>query len=336
MKKLISIFIFTLSFFVVLFSSCAKKDGESFTGFAMGSPVSITVYGKHKGFSGNDAVNKAKQLEGLISSVASDAEVYRLNESEGPVKLSAETIEIINRTEEIYKETSGRASVAAGALTNLWGFETDDFKQPSDDQIKKALISTIDENIIIDGDTVELKNGAKLNLGSVGKGRACDNILKYIKEYSGITGAVAISGGSVGVFGKPLNRDSFTIGIRNPYGKVNDYFATVNLNDSFISTSGDYEKTFTGSDGKKYFHILDLKTGYPVKTDLTSVSVIAKNGLTSDALSTACFILGEEKSLKLLKKYDAEAVFVYHDKTVSITSGLSKVFELKDSAYRLK
>lgn len=336
MKRLSGIFILFLGFFVVLFSSCEKKDGESFTGFAMGSPLSITVYGKSRDFSGDAAINKAKQLESLISSVAGEAEISRLNASSEPMALSDETVEIINKTEEIYKETSGRASVAAGALTRLWGFENDDFKQPSDEQIKKALISTLDENIVIDGKIVALKNGAKLILGSVGKGRACDNIIKYIREHNGITGAVVTSGGSVGVFGKPSGHDFFTIGIRNPYGKSNDYFATLRLNDAFVSTSGDYEKNFIGTDGKKYFHILDLKTGYPVESDLTSVSVIANDGLTSDALSTACFILGEEKSSKLLKKYNAEAIFVYHDKSVSITSGISKCFELKDGTYKLK
>lgn len=336
MKKLSSIFILLLGLFVVLFSSCSKNSGESFTGFAMGSPISLKVYGKDKSFSGESALNKANELELLISSVAGDAEIYRLNASDKAVRLSDETVEIINKTEEIYKETSGRASVAAGALTKLWGFETDDFKQPSDEQIKKALISTIDENVVVDGNTVTLKNGAKLVLGSVGKGRACDNIIEYIKTKKGITGAVATSGGSVGVYGKPYDRDFFIIGLRNPYGKTNDCFATVKMNNAFVSTSGDYEKTFIGTDGKKYFHILDLKTGYPVETDLTSVSVIAKDGLTSDALSTACFILGEENSIKLLKKYNAEAVFVYHDKTVSITSGLSNCFELKDSTYKLK
>ncbi len=109
----------------------------------------------------------------------------------------------------------------------------------------------------------------------------------------------------------------------------------LSLTDAFISTSGDYEKRFTAEDGKTYFHILDLTTGYPVQTELTSVTIKAPTGLLSDALSTLCFILGKEESLPILEKYNADAVFVYKDRTVFATDGIKPYLKITNGDYSL-
>lgn len=99
--------------------------------------------------------------------------------------------------------------------------------------------------------------------------------------------------------------------------------AVINCGPCCISTSGDYEKVLIGPDDKKYHHILDPKTGYPAESNITGVTIVCDSGVLSDALSTACFILGYgDKSLKLLEDYDAEAIFVMKNKTVLITDGI--------------
>ena len=88
------------------------------------------------------------------------------------------------------------------------------------------------------------------------------------------------------------------------------------MDEGFVSTSGDYERYFE-KDGRRYHHILDATTGYPAETDIISVTVVCDSGIVSDALSTACFILGEENSLDLLSEYNASAVFVDKDMNIS-------------------
>ena len=104
---------------------------------------------------------------------------------------------------------------------------------------------------------------------------------------------------------------------------------------AFISTSGSEERFFE-TNGKRYHHIFDAKTGYPVVSELKSVTVVAKSGLISDALSTACFILGKEKSTELLKSYGADAVFVTSKNEIYVTDGLSDKFTLINNDYVLK
>ena len=88
-------------------------------------------------------------------------------------------------------------------------------------------------------------------------------------------------------------------------------------------------------DGVRYHHILDPSTGYPADSGLISVTIVCDNGLLSDGLSTACFILGLEKSQSLLKKYNAEAVFVDKDKNVYMTDGMKDMFELTNDNYKI-
>ena len=89
-------------------------------------------------------------------------------------------------------------------------------------------------------------------------------------------------------------------------------------------------------DGKRYHHILDPNTGYPVWNGLDSVTVVCDSGLLADGLSTACFVLGMDDALELLEKYNAEAVFVDEDKNVYLTDGIKDRFELMKNTYTVK
>ena len=102
---------------------------------------------------------------------------------------------------------------------------------------------------------------------------------------------------------------------------------TLSLKGGFLSTSGSYEKTFS-QEGKTYHHLLDPKTGMPVENGLVSVTIVSDSGALSDILSTACFVLGEEKGMELLEQYDAEGIFIRDARTVRVTSGLKDSFQI--------
>lgn len=254
--------------------------------------------------------------------------------------MSSKTYDELRTVCDVYSDSHGKAAALSGALTELWGFDTDEFRLPSEDEIISAKEKCGDDKLIFDdGKKVYIPDGAKLNLGSAGKGIALDEAVKKIDEINSqggkITGAVISVGGSVATYGLPKKGKSWNVGIRDPYQTENDYFAVLSLTDAFISTSGDYEKRFTAEDGKTYFHILDLTTGYPVQTELTSVTIKAPTGLLSDALSTLCFILGKEESLPILEKYNADAVFVYKDRTVFATDGIKPYLKITNGDYSL-
>ena len=134
-------------------------------------------------------------------------------------------------------------------------------------------------------------------------------------------------GGSLLIYGDR----TFSVGIVNPDNDKQS-MGTLKLKNVCVSTSGSYEKFFE-QDGKRYHHILNATTGYPANGEFKSVTVVCESGLLSDALSTVCYIVGYRKSIEILEKYEAEAVFIFNNNAVKVTDGLSNKFELTDDSY---
>ncbi|MBQ9279072.1 MAG: FAD:protein FMN transferase, partial [Lachnospiraceae bacterium] len=178
------------------------------------------------------------------------------------------------------------------------------------------------------------KEGMMLDLGATGKGYALDVAYEMLTEHN-ISGAMVSVGGSILIYG---TKDSYKkedntwkVGIRDPKGSQEDLIGYLEYPceegfSRYISTSGSYEK-YIEKDGVRYHHIYDSKTGYPASSGLASVTVVCDNGLKSDGLSTACFVLGYEKSKELLRHYNAEAVFIDEDNNVTVTDGLKDIYK---------
>lgn len=312
---------------------------------AMGSVVQVQVYGGTKTRAQELAAAAGDSVQALdrqtLSIHETTAELYRLNHTntaQAPAKVSDALLDALAQTKEIYAHSDKKAALASGALTALWGVDIDAFRVPSTQEIAAAMALCTDDTVTLSrtAGTVSFAQGQVLNLGSVGKGIACDGaraVLQDAIKRGEITGAIISVGGSVGALGSADGEGTaWRVGIRDPYGTQNDYFATLQVGTTFLSTSGSYEKQFT-ENGKTYHHILDLTTGYPAESPLCAVTVSAQTGLQSDALSTLCFLLGAEDGCKVLELYNAEAVFVYADKTIFVTEGLKNSLQIENTAY---
>ena len=327
------------------FSSCSqiKTKSSSQSDVIMGSVVTVKTYcasDESNAQLQQEILGRIRQLDSLISKNDENAVLCQINRGlPYSDKDIHELIKYLKSTVDIYSVSGGKLAVTSGALTELWGFDNGEFRKPDRDEIQNAVSLCDDSKLILDTDsnTVSFADGQVLNLGSVGKGIACDKAGERLMLTSQFCeGAVISVGGSVGVFGTHDGKDVWNVGIRDPFGSENDYFAVLSVKgNSFISTSGNYEKFFE-YEGQTYHHILDLTTGYPADSGLVSVTVKADTGLLSDALSTMCFVLGREKSDGILKSYGADAVFVYTDKSVEVTEGLEESLSIKNGEYTLK
>lgn len=332
----------------VALAGCARQEQTPVqkNGIAMGSVVSVKLYNTDAQTADTLCAQVFAELQRLDTQVLSKntetSELWRLNQSvhpEIPQEISSELYTALLDTKNIYAYSYCRAAVASGALTEIWGMDTEEFRVPSEAEIDAAKRLCTDDTVQLDEENrVAFREGQKLNLGSVGKGIGCDRAVAVLLQ-NGFSreqsGAVISVGGSLGVLGSPKAGGDFTVGVRDPFGAENEYFATLKTGECFISTSGSYEKTFT-ENGKTYHHLLDLASGYPAETQLVSVTVRAKNGLLSDALSTLCFLVGEEKARPIVSQYSADALFVYADKTVHMTDRLRDAVTITDSTYHLE
>ena len=334
------VLIIILAIFMFLRADTNENSFE-ITNAAMGTYVHQTVYGGNAEEVASKAIEDINNLENLISWRIDGSDIAKINASSGKdwVDIDPYTTQILTKSLEVSKKSMGALDPTILPVSLLWGFDTNNQRVPSDDEIQEALKLVNYKNLKVNTDVNRaklFKEGMGLNLGAIGKGAACDKAIETYKNEGAKSGIIAV-GGSVAVFGSKPNRTDWRIAIRDPFKDDNDdssNMAIVPIKSGCVSTSGAYEKNFYDN-GNFYHHILDPKTGYPSETGLASVSVFCDSGVLTDMLSTSCYILGRENSLELLKYYKAEAVFIDNNKNVYVTSGLKGKVSITNDEYKL-
>jgi len=276
-----------------------------------------------------------ERLDHLINYYSPESELSMINKNAGimPVRVSPETLNLIEKSVYIAKITGGAFDPTVSPLLRLWRFEDrgKDHGVPSKDAIEKALRLVDYRKIQIEHEksTVFLEDrGMEIDLGGIAKGYAADRAVEAIKE-KGITAALVAVAGDIRGYG---TRD-WKIGLQNPRPVADnkkpweDVIATLQLKDKAISTSGDYQRYFI-KDNRRYHHILDPHTGYPADTGLISVSVIATEGYLSDSLATAVFVLGVERGLRLLRTLGLSGILITRDMKLHITKDIEENIDI--------
>jgi thiamine biosynthesis lipoprotein len=324
---------FLLLSVVLVFEGCALQVNFERQETCMGTFAKITCIGKNKEFC-SVAIDKAFEeigrVENLLSKFKESSEISILNNSgTEPAKIGAETLQIIKKAKKFYEASGGAFDISVSPLLKLWGFydKNKTIAELYDRDIKEKLNLIGLEKIIIDDDkrTVSFKFlGMALDLGGIAKGYAVDKARDVMLNL-GVKNALISIGGEIFCIGEGIGKNSWNVGIRHPL-KPDKVIATLNLKNKAVSTSGAYEN-FVEIREKRFGHIIDPRTGYPVENDLVSVTIIADDCVTADALATAVFVLGKEKGLALINEYRAEAVLISKDKdglNISVTENLKK------------
>lgn len=317
-----------------LYLNFGVDRGTTVTTYSMGSYVQQTVYGKKQEEAAQQAASAVTQLEDLISWRKEDSDVARLNQAAGEdfLEIDSRTYEILESSLAVCGASGGAFDVTIAPLSRLWDFDgTPSLPEDSQIQEMKSRVDYTSLSLLEDGTAALRKKGTALDLGAVGKGAACDAAVDAYLE-ANVSGIVSV-GGSVGVLGEKPNGQPWHIALRDPESQGS--LGTLSIREGFVSTSGSYEKQFT-QDGVTYHHLLDPATGYPAESGLVSVTVWSPTGTLSDALSTACFVLGLEDSLPLLEEFGAQAIFIDEEHHITATAGFSERFQLEDSGYTLE
>ena len=167
----------------------------------------------------------------------------------------------------------------------------------------------------------------QLDFGGIAKGWAGDRAVQLLRG-CGVTSAIVRLGGNIHTVGTKPDGSAWRVGIEDP--DTGNTLAAVSVTDRAVVTSGSYQRFFTW-DGQRYHHILDPDTGRPADNGLTSVTIVGDCGARCDALSTALFVMGQERSADFWRAHrDFDAVFVRTDGSVAITAGLKDAFTLMD------
>ncbi len=312
--------------FLMLVGGCSVREYKD-TFFAMNTYMSFTVYGNEAEELVYEAQKELLALEKLWSVTDEGSDVYKINHSEGKaVEVSEKTKELLLFALEMSHKTEGSFNPAIYPVVAAWGFTTGENKVPSPDELTEMLSKTGSENIQISGNTVTAENGAMIDFGAVAKGYAGDLVTNYLKS-RGVTSALLDIGGNIQAIGTKPDGSCFKIGLRSPFS--DDIMGVLEIEDISVVTSGNYERYFTAEDGKKYGHIIDPKTGYPVDNGLASVTIIGKEGKTCDALSTALFVMGYEQAVEFYRDNGGfDMIIVTENREIHLTQGAKEMFTL--------
>jgi thiamine biosynthesis lipoprotein len=280
---------------------------------------------------------RVEEIHADMSAMLPGNGVDRLNNADGQwVTLPADTLHLLARAKDYAALSGGAFDVTIAPLVNLWGIGTDHAAVPSDEAIATLLPLVGADGLELEGNKARLaKPDAKIDLGGIAKGYACEESVRILRE-NGITRAVLDYGGNVFVLGEKSRGTGWRVGVRNPVTPEAGILGTLTLSDRAVVTSGGYERFFE-EDGRLYHHVLNPATGYPAESGLLSVTIVCADATGADALSTACFVLGEEAGLALIDSLpDVEALFVAEDRGVAVTSGLRESFALTDTSFFLR
>ncbi len=272
-----------------------------------------------------DAVaEQCEYFDNAFSRTIEGSDVWNINHAEGsPTVVDEKTADIIARALEYAEQTDGLFDITIGAVSSLWDFV--EGIKPDDEDIRAAVEHVDWHCVEVEGNTVTLSDPeAMIDLGGIAKGYIADYI-KQMLEDAGITSATINLGGDVSVLGEKPDGTLYNVGIQDPNGATDEVIASIRTNESVV-TSGLYERAFT-EDGIEYYHILDPKTGYPVATDLESVSILSGSATDADVWATTAFLMGSTATLDFLNSDDRfQGLLV--DKDGSITTSSDSSFLL--------
>ena len=325
--------IITLAFLLSLLAAgCSgpKLKTMQKTESIMGTDVTITVVAPStaEGAAAIDAgMAELRRLDAMLSLYKDQSELTKVNQSAGKkaVAVSPEMIEITEDAIEASKLSEGVFDVTVGPLVVLWQMRLKEDKIPTDGEIARVRKLVDYRNIVVDrkASTIFLKKpGMIMDFGGM-KGYTADRAADVIRK-RGIANAIIAVAGDIWVLGRREDGSPWRIGVQHPREK-DKLLAVLDLNDKYISTSGDYER-FVIREKKRYHHIIDPRTGKPSK-GVISCTLIGKRGALIDPLSKAPFILGPEEGMKIVKKAGAEAIIVDDQGKVYMTEGVKSMEE---------
>ena len=313
----------------MVFSGCKARNGKvSASGYAFNTYVTVTIYGMNEKEAyemAQGAIALCGEYELLFSRTAENSELYKLNNA-GSMQVSAKLYELINKAYYWSEQTEGAVNVAVGALSSSWEFVTPPYKIPMQEELDNALKNVDYRSISFGADNCINTGGVIIDLGAFAKGYIADRLKEYLLD-NGVKSAIIDLGGNILCVGGKYEdgqTKNFTLGIQKPFSDSGEIIAKVSLMDMSLVTSGCYQRYFT-KDDIFYHHILDADTGMPVDNGLMSVTIISKESVDADALSTACFVMGLEAGMEYIDGFeDIYAVFVTEDYRVHLSQGAEK------------
>jgi thiamine biosynthesis lipoprotein len=318
----------------ILYSNADRQSGElkkfQLNGTAQGTTYHITYYAADSFVTKREVDSILNRIDSSLSLYKPNSLINQFNNSKTGLVIDAHFINVVKKAKEVYKATGGLFDIAVYPLTDAWGFGPSVKESIPDSNIIRKLVGCVNSSLIyLQGKKLmKRKPCVQLDANGIAQGYSVDVIAGFF-EKKGITRYLVELGGEIRVKGrKPDSNEKMSVGIESP--GADPEFSMIEkviwLDNGAITTSGNYRRYYE-SDGKKITHLINPKTGYPIRNELISVTVYANDAITADGYDNALMAMGFEKGLAFVeKRKDLAAHFIYQKNDGTMADTMSKRF----------
>ena len=315
-----------------------EKIEEEKSSYVLGTIINLKAFGNKAEKAINEAIERLNNIDDKMSAFKEESDISKINAKAGFAleAVSKDTFFVVKKAVKYSKILEGAFDPTIRPLVKLWNIGTDKETIPDKTKIEETLKLVNYNDVILDESNQEimLKNKDQaLDVGGIAKGYAADEV-RDIFYKNNIRSALIDLGGNIFALGDKEDGTPWRIGIQNPFEPRGEFVGILSVTNKSVVTSGNYERYFM-KDGQRFHHIIDPKTGYPSQSKIISATIISDNSIDGDGLSTGIYILGVDKSLKIIEAIEGiDAIFITEDKKVYTTSGIDKnIFTLTDGEY---
>ncbi|WGK82975.1 FAD:protein FMN transferase [Vibrio aestuarianus] len=294
----------------------------------MGTFIDLVVHHQNGEQLIKDAYIQLKDYATRFTVNQADSELMRVNRNAGiaPIVVAPDLFELIKLGKHYSEDVSTPFNIAIGPLVKTWRIGFQEATVPSQDVINEKLALVDPTQIILNEQELSVflsQKGMEIDLGSIAKGYFADQVMQKLTEAGVDNGYISLGGNVLTIGHSPNNpNNAWNVGIQNPLSQRGDVIRIVPLQGMSMVTSGINERFFE-SNGQRYHHLLDGKTGMPISTDIASLTIVSKKSVDGEIWSTAGFLPSASQSIGYLNTIEGiEAIAVSIDGDVLTTNGL--------------
>jgi thiamine biosynthesis lipoprotein len=318
LKNILSTTFCGLGFSCLLIACSKTPQPEKIEGFAQGTTYHLTFILpdiKQEAAITQEVTAELKRIDASISNYRKDStiELFNAQLDTEPHEVNEEIVKLVEYARTISKASSGCYDLTIKPLFDLWGFKKDVFHLPSDDELQHTL-QLIGMDKIITVDATHLQKALpnlRIDLSSIGQGYSVSRLADILEKHNAQSYIVEI-GGELKVRGKKTDGTPWRIAMEKPISterKIEKIAVFETGEPMSLMPSGTYHHYFD-SNGKRYSHILDARTGKPIEHNTVVANAFIANSTLADAWSTALLCLGSEAGIKVANENNIAALFV--------------------------
>ena len=318
MRFLPQLALIAASFFII---SCSKTpEPTKIQGFAQGTTYNISFELPADANTDTATIQKAiddelARMDKVLSNYRDDSVIEQFNaqQTTDSIEVDAELVTLVEDARKVHRASNGCYDLTIKPLFDLWGFKKDVFSAPSDADLAQTMaVIGLDNLETVDATHLRKRiPSLRIDVSSIGQGYAVTRIVEILEQY-GVSAYMAEIGGELKINGKKPDGEAWRIAVEKPLPNERKLYKIVSFDDGkpmSLMASGTY-RHFFDSDGKRYSHILDARSGKPVEHNTVSAVILLEDATLADAWSTAFSCLGSQEGVKVADDNQLAVLFI--------------------------